>query len=170
MKRIAGLIAIVGFVGLASPPVHAQTLLVTSDVSGLRIADAAAESVSPLFARMLMPAGADWTMHTDVAATRGATLPLLYGSLISLQVFDGVSTSRGLSHGAVESNALMASLASHPGSLWAAKAGTAFTSIFIAERLWRQGRRGAAVALMVASNAMMVGVAANNASVLRRLQ
>jgi hypothetical protein len=36
--------------------------------------------------------------------------------------------------------------------------------------LWRQGRRGAAVALMVASNAMMVGVAANNASVLRRLQ
>jgi hypothetical protein len=61
----------------------------------------------------------------------------------------------------------MSGLASHPGALWAVKGGAAFISIYAAERLWRQHRRGQAIAMMAVSNGLMVAVAASNASVLR---
>jgi hypothetical protein len=120
-----------------------------------------------LFAKMTAPAGGDWQAPGRVSpATRGLVLPSLYVSLIGLQVYDGYSTSRGLANGAIEGNTFMSGVASHPAMLWAAKGGAAFASIYVAERLWRQGHRGQAIAMMVASNGLMVAVAASNASVI----
>jgi len=163
------MMTVASLVGFGSTSAVAQSLDVQGTASVQRIADASADEVSPLFAKMIMPSSADWSLEAEVPATRGGALPLLYASLIGLQAYDGFSTSRGLQNGAVESNAFMASMVTHPMSLWGAKAGTAFASIYIAERLWKQHRRGAAIALMVVSNAMMVAVASNNARVLRQL-
>ena len=163
------MMTLASLVGFGSTPAAAQSLDAQGIASVLLIADARADDGSPLFAKMIMPSSTDWSLDAEVPTTRGAALPLLYAGLIGLQAYDGFSTSRGLHKGAVESNTVMASLVKHPVSLWGAKAGTAFASIYIAERLWKQHRRGAAIAMMVVSNAMMVGVASNNAKVLRRL-
>jgi hypothetical protein len=170
VKKIVGMMTLASLVGFGSTPATAQSLDAQGTASVLLIADARTEDVSPLFAKMIMPSSTDWSLREDVPTTRGAALPLLYAGLIGLQAYDGFSTSRGLKMGAVESNAMMATLVKHPASLWGAKAATAFASIYIAERLWKQHRRGAAIAMMVASNAMMVAVASNNAKVLRQLK
>jgi hypothetical protein len=170
MKRIVGIMTLASLVGFGSTPAAAQSLDAQGPASVLFTPDAPTENVSPLFARMIMSSSTDWSVVGEVPATRGAALPLLYAGLIGLQAYDGFSTTRGLQAGAVESNGLMASLVKHPVSLWGAKAGTAFASIYLAERLWRQHRRGAAIAMMVASNAMMVAVASNNAKIMRQLK
>jgi len=131
---------------------------------------AAQDPVDPpvLNAKMTALAGGDWQPGGLLnTATRGSVLPGLYIGLIGLQTYDGYATTRGLKQGAVESNTFMSRLASHPGTLWAAKGGAAFVSIYAAERLWRQHRRGQAIGLMIVSNGLMVAVAASNASVLR---
>jgi hypothetical protein len=121
--------------------------------------------------RMTMPAGTDWQPNLRVSPPeRGGLLPTLYVTLVGLQVYDGYSTSRGLKNGASESNPFMASIARHPGALWAAKGGASFVSIFMAERLWRQNRRGQAVAVMLLTNGLMTAVAASNRSIVRAQQ
>jgi len=170
VKSIVGLMTLASLLGFGSTPAAAQSFDIQGTNGVLRIADVRADDGSPLYAKMIMPSTTDWSLREDVPSPRGGALPLLYASLIGLQAYDGLSTTRGLRKGAVESNTLMASLVKHPVSLWGAKAGTAFASIYIAERLWKQHRRGAAIAMMVASNAMMAGVASNNAAILRRLK
>ncbi len=131
---------------------------------------AAQDSVdSPaLFVRMTMPAASDWRVPGPVIpADRGALLPALYVSLVGLQAYDGYSTGRGLKNGASEANTVLGTLANHPAALWAVKGGTAFVSIYVAERLWRRHHRGQAIALMVVSNSIMAAVAASNASIIR---
>ena len=119
--------------------------------------------------RMTAPAGALWaTPGYRDRATRGPALPLLYVSLVGLEAYDAYSTTRGLESGAVEANAFLSRLATNKPALWAVKGGIAVASIYAAERLWRDHRRGQAVAVMVASNALMAAVAVSNASVLRR--
>ena len=146
------------------------TMIATSCLCAMSTIAAAQDPVDPpmLKVRMTAPAGGDWQPGVLVnTATRGPVLPGLYVGLIGLQAYDGYSTSRGLKQGAVESNTFMSRLASHPGALWAAKGGAAFLTIYASERLWRQHRRGQAIALMVVSNGIMAAVAASNASVLR---
>jgi hypothetical protein len=132
--------------------------------------DAHGKSVSELptlSVRMMVPAGGLWqTPVREPSASRGMALPAMYVSLIGLQVYDGYSTMTGLSHGAVESNGLMSAVVNHPAGLWAVKGAAAFGSIYMAERLWRQHRRGQAIALMVATNVVMLSVAASNASII----
>jgi hypothetical protein len=130
---------------------------------------AAQDQVDPpvLNVKMTAPASSTWQRRPVSLATRGPVLPALYVSLIGLDTYDGYSTTRGLKQGAIESNTFMSGLASHPGALWAVKGGAAFISIYAAERLWRQHRRGQAIAMMAVSNGLMVAVAASNASVLR---
>lgn len=114
------------------------------------------------------PSSECWSLNCGgLAPTRGAALPSLYASQVALQVFDGYSTTRGLRNGAIEANSILGRMASHPVALWAAKGGAAFASIYVAERLWRGNRRGQAIAVMLASNAILVAVAARNTSVLR---
>lgn len=121
-----------------------------------------------LTVRMTAPAGGLWQTPVQwVPPTRGAMLPSLYVGLIALEAYDGYSTTRGLKHGAIESNTLLRRVAANPTALWAVKGGATFVSIYMAERLWRQNHRGRAVALMVITNGLMAAVALNNASVLR---
>jgi hypothetical protein len=122
-----------------------------------------------LFAKMTAPSGSESLLPGPMSPTvRGPILPSLYAGLIALQAYDGYSTNHGLAIGASESNAALGALARHPAAVWAVKGATAFASIYAAERLWRQHRRGQAVMLMAISNGIMGAVAANNALVIRR--
>jgi hypothetical protein len=111
----------------------------------------------------------DWTMApvSFGAPSRGRLLPALYVSLAGLNAVDAYTTSKGLSRGASESNAVMKGVAGNQAALWAVKGGVTASSIFIAERLWRGGHKPQAVAVMIISNGMMAAVSARNASVLR---
>lgn len=150
------IVLLIGICGVCAVPVHAAAQ------------EAFDQDPPALTVRMTAPAGADWQPTVRVSpATRGRVLPVLYVSLLGLQAYDGFSTSRGLEDGAIESNPLMGSLVRHPVALWAAKGGAAFVSIYVAERLWRQHRRGQAIALMIVSNGLMTAVATSNRSVLR---
>jgi hypothetical protein len=130
----------------------------------------AQEPIEPsLFAKMTAPSGTESLLPGPVSPTfRGAILPSLYAGLIGLQAFDGYSTNHGLKNGASESNAALEALTRHPAAVWAVKGATAFASIYVAECLWRQHRRGQAIVLMVVSTGIMAAVAANNALVIRR--
>jgi hypothetical protein len=101
---------------------------------------------------------------------RGPILPVLYGTLAGLQAYDGWSTVRAVRLGATEANPAVAGIASNAGAMWALKAGTTMTSIYVAERLWRRQRRVEAIVTMVAVNGMMAMVATHNASVMRGLK
>lgn len=126
---------------------------------------------APLNVRMTATAAGDWQTPLRVSpVVRGPLLPSLYVSLIGLQAYDGYSTIRGLSRGASESNPFIRTVTSREATLWAAKGGAAFVSIYVAERLWRQHRRGQAIVLMVVSNGLMAAAAARNASVIRAQQ
>jgi len=121
-----------------------------------------------LFVKMTAPAGTDQRLPGPIASEpRGPALPSLYATLIGLQAYDGYSTNRGLKNGASEANAVFGPLSRNPAAVWAVKGGTAFASIYVAERLWRKHRRGQAIAVMVVSNGVMAAVAANNAAILR---
>jgi hypothetical protein len=101
--------------------------------------------------------------------SRGPVLPALYISFAALNAYDAASTTIALKRGATEANPMMATLAARPAAMWAAKATMTAVSIASAERLWRQHHRGAAIAAMLASNALIGAVAAHNAAVIRRL-
>lgn len=94
------------------------------------------------------------------------TLFGLSASLVSLQAYDAYSTLSAVKLGATESNPLMAGVAQHPAALVLLKGGVTAGSIFAASRLWKEHRRGAAIALLAATNGMMAVVAAHNASTL----
>lgn len=99
-------------------------------------------------------------------ATRPSALPAMYVSLAGLQAYDGYSTIRGVRNGATETNPLVGSLASQPAAFWTVKALSTVTTIYFAEQLWRQHKRGQAIMTMVVANAVMGAVAARNASVI----
>jgi hypothetical protein len=101
--------------------------------------------------------------------SRGAALPVLYGTLAGLQAYDGWSTVRAVRLGATEANPAVAGIASHAPAMWAVKAGATLVSIYAAERLWRRHRRTEAIVTMIAVNSAMAMVAAHNASVLKGL-
>lgn len=104
---------------------------------------------------------------TSQTTARPMALPALYGTLAGLQIFDGYSTVNGLRGGATEGNPIVGGLAGNPAAFWSLKAASTGVSIYFAERLWKSGRRGQAIAVMLASNAVMSAVAARNASVLK---
>ena len=117
-----------------------------------------------------LAADVDWALpavHIGAGASRGSVLPSLYVSLGALQAFDGYSTTTALRRGATEANGLMKNVAGNPAAMWIVKGGVTAASIYAAERLWKQNRRVAAIATMVATNGLMAMVAARNASVLR---
>lgn len=119
----------------------------------------------------------DWSVrpvHIGLApatgSSRGALLPSLYVSLAGLNLYDAYTTHVGLSQGAVESNPATRGLVGNSTAFLVVKGAATASSIFLAERLWRQHHRGQALAVMVISNGMMAAVAAHNNSVLRGAQ
>jgi hypothetical protein len=113
----------------------------------------------PLYARLL---DLQPFVLGEEPPSRPAILPPLYVSFIGLEVFDGYSTSRGLSQGASESNPFVRWSVDHRATLWAVKGAAAAGSIYFAERLWKKNRRAQAMTVMVVSNVVMVFVAARN--------
>ena len=109
-------------------------------------------------------------MHAVEPPSRGVLLPALYASYGALQAFDAYSTTSGIRRGAIETNPLMAGVAGKSAAVWSLKAGIAVATVSAAEQLWRQHRRTQAILVMVAANGAMAAVAANNASVLRRMK
>jgi Domain of unknown function (DUF5658) len=107
------------------------------------------------------------TARVMTTEKRPSALMPLYVSLAALQVTDGVATEWGVNHGRIESNPAFMPFANTPAALWAVKGGVTAGAIYLSERLWRHGHRGEAIATMVVSNGILIGVTARNASVLR---
>ena len=160
MSRIVASAVLASLVGFAIPAAAGEPEVGTSGA----ISSLAVSELPPL------ATDTDWSLppvHVG-RPTRGAVLPALYVSLAGLNAFDAYSTSKGPSNGAVEANPVMRSTARHPAVMWAAKSGVTAVSIALAERLWRQDRRAAAITTLIVSNALAGFAAVNNASVLRK--
>jgi hypothetical protein len=100
--------------------------------------------------------------------SRPKVLPPLYVSYAALQAFDAYSTQQALARGAREANPLMQPVVGNRTAFWAVKATATLATIAAAEHLWKHKRHPkAAIAVLVASNAVAAVVAARNASVLR---
>jgi hypothetical protein len=97
---------------------------------------------------------------------RPAALTGLYASLAGLQVFDVVSTARGMKQGAREANPLMQGAVSNSAMFWSIKAATTALPMIMAEKMWKRNKVGAIV-MMTVANSVAATVAANNARVLR---
>lgn len=107
----------------------------------------------------------------DSPARDGVPRPLmsiLYGGYAALQAYDGYSTALALSRGAREGNPLMQGVVRDPTAFWALKASVTAGTIVAAERLWKNDRKGAALAVMIVSTSVVAVVAANNARMLRQ--
>jgi uncharacterized protein DUF5658 len=127
-------------------------------------------AVTPSTAATALGGDVNWT-HQAVGCenSRGAALSSLYVSFAALNVLDAFTTTRGLRGGtATETNPLMRGVASHSAALWSVKAGSTAVSLFLAERLRRNGHRRQALALMIVANSLMATVAAHNARVIRQ--
>lgn len=117
-------------------------------------------------------AGVDWSMspvRLGSAPKRPGALAGLYVSLAGLQVYDMVSTSRGLSLGAREANPIMRGAVNNGAMFWGIKAATTALPMVIAEKMWKKNRVGAVV-MMVAANSVAAIVASNNARVLNNVR
>jgi uncharacterized protein DUF5658 len=97
-------------------------------------------------------------------------LPALYGSSAFLQSYDAYLTLAALKRGAFEVNPVLRPISDTPWAFIAVKAGLTAASFVGAERMWKDNHRVRAVALMVASNVMMVVVTAHNNAVLQRIK
>jgi len=98
---------------------------------------------------------------------RPIVLPALYAGFAFLEGFDVHSTITALNDHAREANPVMKTIAGQPGPFLAVKAGVTTVSIVAAERLWKQGHRRSAVAMMAAMNVFMAYVAVHNVNVRR---
>jgi hypothetical protein len=98
-------------------------------------------------------------------AHRPVVLPMLYGGFAFLEGFDVHSTIAALNDHASEANPVMKTIARQTGPFLALKAGVTTMSIVSAERLWRQGHRTSAIAMMAGLNIFMGYIAAHNVQV-----
>jgi hypothetical protein len=99
---------------------------------------------------------------------RPVSLLPMYIGFAALQSYDMYSTLTALRAGAHEANPVASGLVSTPAVFAAAKIGGTAAAFYASEHLWRNHRRGAAIAVMVGSNIAMSLVSANNARVLAR--
>jgi Domain of unknown function (DUF5658) len=116
-----------------------------------------------------MAGGIDWSMppvHIGGAAKRPGTLAGLYVSLAGLQVYDAMSTARGMKQGAREANPLMQGAVNNQAMFWGLKAATTALPMIMAEKMWKKNKVGA-VAMMAVANSVAAIVAANNARVIK---
>ena len=116
------------------------------------------------------PPAPNFTTRIDARLHRPSLLPSLYIASAALQGYDAYSTLSVLKHGGVEANPLMKTVTKSPIAFVALKTTVAATSIMAAEKMWKNGNRMGAIGAMIASNAAMGFVAANNARVLARVR
>jgi hypothetical protein len=130
-------------------------------------ADAVIAHVSPVAQAEPTPS---FSIQTYREPTRPALLAPMYGGLIALQAYDVYSTTTAINRGAHEANPIMGGVAGNPVALAAVKVVVTGTSIFAAERMWKQGHRVQALAVMVISNGLMAAVAAHNHSMIDQVR
>jgi hypothetical protein len=117
------------------------------------------------------PAQAAPTFATNIVGSqRPSALVPMYALSFVLQGYDAYSTVSALKAGGREANPMMQSVVGSPVAFTAVKVGTAAATFLLSERLWKTHHRGAALAVMVASNIGMSMVAVNNARVLSSLK
>jgi hypothetical protein len=151
--------------------IPALAILITFLASGHAFAadDAAkSDTAKSDAAKSEVPEGTPRIAIVFPQSSRPSSLPPLYASLAGLQAYDAYATLRGVRAGATETNPLVGGLASQPAAFWTIKAVSTVTTIYFAEQLWRQHKRGQAIATMVVANAVMGAVAARNVAVLGR--
>ena len=95
------------------------------------------------------------------------TLRSLHVGLAVTQAYDVYSTTSAISRGAVEMNPLLKNTVKSRTAFIALKVAVTAGPIWEAEKLWRNNHRVGAIALMAASNGIMLAVAAHNAAVMR---
>jgi len=83
---------------------------------------------------------------------------------------DVYSTSKALRHGAIERNPLLQNTVGNRALFIGLKVAMTAGPVYEAEKLWRNHHRIGAIALMAASNGIMMGVAAHNSSIIKRAQ
>jgi len=118
-----------------------------------------AETTPPL---KLQPSGASFV--------GASALRSMYVSLGALQAYDVYSTSKALRHGAIERNPLLQNTVGNRALFIGLKVAMTAGPVYEAEKLWRNHHRIGAIALMAASNGIMMGVAAHNSSIIKRAQ
>lgn len=114
----------------------------------------------------------DWSMkpaHVGGGTKRPAALAGLYVSLAGLQVYDAMSTARGLKQGAREANPVMQQAAHNPAMFWTIKAAATAVPMMLAEKMWKRNKVGAVV-MMAVANSVAATVVANNARVVGNLK
>jgi len=99
------------------------------------------------------------------APKRPVTLTALYGTYVTIQALDVVSTHRAIANGAQERNALMRG--GSVGTMIAVKAASGAATIFFAERMWKKNRVGAVI-VMAALNGASAAIVARNQRNARR--
>jgi hypothetical protein len=99
-----------------------------------------------------------------------SALRSMYVSLGALQAYDVYSTAKALRTGAVERNPLLQNTVGNRALFIGLKVAMTAGPVYEAEKLWRNHHRIGAIALMAASNGIMMGVAAHNASTIRKAQ
>jgi hypothetical protein len=160
---------IASLTSLTAVPVAAEEL---APVATLLSATATSSArPSPLFpAQGIALSQASATSAPDFSRIRRpAALPALYAATVVTQVLDVHSTMKAMSYGAQEANPVMKGVAGNGGAMLAVKAGATAGVIVLAEKMWRRNRT-AAIAMMVAVNAVTGAVAAHNYSVAKSLR
>lgn len=104
----------------------------------------------------------------DQLAPGRMTFAMLAAGQVGLQGYDVYSTLTGMKAGHVENNPMLRGMAGRPGTFIAVKVGLTATTIYAAERMWRNDHKKAAIVLLAVSNGLMTAVAVRNASVLRQ--
>ena len=92
----------------------------------------------------------------------------LYVGFAAFQAYDVYSTRKAISGGATEASPHLRGLVDNPLAFVGLKVAMTAGPIYEAERLWRSHHRVGAIALMAASNGIMMAVAAHNASVMNQ--
>ncbi|MGE3188105.1 MAG: DUF5658 family protein [Vicinamibacterales bacterium] len=135
-----------------------------------RVAFAAADAARGDEKAVDQPLPARRAPATVAIGRRPKPLPALYASLAALNALDALTTARGLQHGAVEANPLMKGVVGNTPAMFAVKAASTAVSIWMAERLWKKRNRAAAIATMVAVNAVTGIVVMHNQAVINRVR
>lgn len=98
----------------------------------------------------------------------GATaLRSLHVGLIASQAYDLYSTTHALRRGAIEMNPLLKDTVSSRVAFISIKVAVTAGPIYEAEKLWRKNHKIGAIALMAASNGIMMAVARHNSAVMK---
>lgn len=97
----------------------------------------------------------------EAVIKRPTILPVLYATFGVMQAWDIYSTTAALNAGASERNPIAAPIAGNPASLIALKAVSTASTIYFAERMWKNNRV-AAVIVLAAVNGATAAISLHN--------